>query len=727
MEVGEPGNPLCKLWRRETLVHLAETGLLANDLSNLGDFEAAYGIPREPGSKRTVALISRFGYSLFGGGEQYLVNIAVHYRSEGYEPILVGVNTDVEAEFDGVRDGVRVAFFKPDAAALRRFFLRSGVDLVHSISGVGSVVADALAGSRIPFVYGVHFWREMLRGEGSEASFFTADGQPLARPEFQLILSRAASVYANSVFTRNLLETAFGLRCPLVFPVPGDVDAAPPPPDPALPKDFVLLANASIDKGYDLILDVAELRPEIPFVCIASQSAPQEAKALARQRGLNNVHILDRTDDMAMLYGAAKVAVVPSYKFIESFSRVCIEAQRYGKPVLGSDVGNVPFLLRGSGFVLPPDAGAWSAELGRLYGEPEYYADACAAALRNSNAYPYSGQRRAILNMSRHAHSPILIGVGSGIGNLIHVAPMIRRVAEHFGRPVDVLSLSDHKADLFLLHNPAYVNAVYPMQRFSLARRYDTVFLTHSFGLVRMPLKARRFLWSRDWAHFNPEDALHEAEFNLEAAKQLLGVDYTPEDVTRYFIGDLEYRWPGGKLVGFHGGSKPGHWSSKRWPRHTELAEHLKARGYRVASFGIPSEYVPGTEDMTGGSVEEMARKMLECSYFVSNDSGVMNLANGLGIPLIALFAPTNFVTRGPLRSTSRSVYLVKDCAPCECKDVACFNAGNCNCIGDISLRDVIDSFDELVRHMEHSVGGTAPPMKNTHGVTGSLHPIGQE
>ncbi len=129
-----------------------------------------------------------------------------------------------------------------------------------------------------------------------------------------------------------------------------------------LPQDFVLLVNATAVKGYDLILDVAALLPRIPFVCIASQSSVEAAEAVAAERGLANVHVIDRTDDMATLYRAARVVAVPSYQFIETFSRVCIEAHRFGKPVLGSNVGNVPFCLRGPASSFRPirGPGAWN-------------------------------------------------------------------------------------------------------------------------------------------------------------------------------------------------------------------------------------------------------------------------------------------------------------------------------------------------------------------------------
>jgi ADP-heptose:LPS heptosyltransferase len=250
------------------------------------------------------------------------------------------------------------------------------------------------------------------------------------------------------------------------------------------------------------------------------------------------------------------------------------------------------------------------------------------------------------------------------------------------------------------------VNAVFSLRQHALHRRYDTVFLSHSFGEAKVAMPGARMIRSRDWELFHPGHAHHEAVFNLEAAKQLLGVDYGPGDALKCFVGGLTYQWPAGDLVGFHGGSKDGFWTSKRWPFFSELAGWLKQGGYRVASFGTPDEYVEGTEDMTGGSIHEMAERMRICSYFVSNDSGVMNLANALGIPLIGLFGPTNARTRGPLGRTSRSVSLTKPCAPCECSNHKFFLTGGCRCIGEISLRDVIAAFEAIVRDLTSGSAG---------------------
>jgi ADP-heptose:LPS heptosyltransferase len=63
-----------------------------------------------------------------------------------------------------------------------------------------------------------------------------------------------------------------------------------------------------------------------------------------------------------------------------------------------------------------------------------------------------------------------------------------------------------------------------------------------------------------------------------------------------------------------------------------------------------------------------------------------MNIANALGIPVLAIFAPTNVRTRLPLRPTSQSIVYEGDCAPCEVKNPALFSRGECKCVGKIPV-----------------------------------------
>jgi ADP-heptose:LPS heptosyltransferase len=230
-----------------------------------------------------------------------------------------------------------------------------------------------------------------------------------------------------------------------------------------------------------------------------------------------------------------------------------------------------------------------------------------------------------------------------------------------------------------------------------LRRRYDTVFLTHSFGMVRTAFNAGETLRSRDWANFKPGESSHETVFNLEAAEALMGVPFDEDDAHHPFVADIDYHWPAGNVVGVHGGSKEGYWASKRWGGFPELAARLTARGYEVRSFGTPEEHVPGTRDMTGGSIEEMTLALRDCAYFVSNDSGVMNLANALGVPVTAVFGPTDIATRRPLRPWNVVVGPEGGGPATEVADPKLFKSGGCTSIDTVTVDRVMAGFDRMV------------------------------
>src|SRR5580698_1247568 len=132
-----------------------------------------------------------------------------------------------------------------------------------------------------------------------------------------------------------------------------------------LPSNYVLLTNATPDKGYDLILKVAALMPEVRFLVIASQSPLDDAVHAYESAALSNLTAIGRVADMAPIYQGARACAEPRYRVRNSFSRVCIEAQRYALPVIGSDRGNVPYLLKHSGVALIEEPQAWREEIAR--------------------------------------------------------------------------------------------------------------------------------------------------------------------------------------------------------------------------------------------------------------------------------------------------------------------------------------------------------------------------
>lgn len=650
----------------------------------------------------TALLLSQYGIRKFGGAEQFLDQAARIYASLGLEVLVVGTRAEFAGE-SGVADGLNYRFVDGSPASLLSLAVEHNASVVHVVSGLGLEAAAAFRFMDVALVFGVHFWRELIaQPTPSEGYYPDVDERMASRPEFNLLLADAYAVYANSDFTRDVVEQRFGARLPVVYSLPPDLDRAKAVTAETA-GDCVLLANSRDDKGFGLILQVAQRLPGRRFLAIANQGSAEKAALQIEAAGLSNVELLGRVDDMAEVYSRSRVVAVPSYRFVETFSRMVIEAHRHGIPVVGSDRGNVPLLLQESGVSLPEDPEAWAAEIERLFADDGYWASRSTAGLENSARYSFAQQRSRIRGLVSSRQSPILIGVGSGIGNILHCTPLIRNIARRLGRRVDVVVAGDHGGLLPLVGHPDYVNHVFELNDAVLARRYATVFLTHCFGEVIPRFASNRVFSSREWRIFAADDPLHEAEFNLAAAEAVLGIPYDSEDVRGAFVGGHGYERPDRVLVGLHAGSKGGIWATKRWPHFEALADALAKAGIDVASFGTEDEYVVGTRDLTGGSVEEMTHAMLACSYFVANDSGVMNIANALGIPTLALFAPTNARTRGPLAVTSESLEVVSDCAPCEIHAeyrTTRFLSGDCRCIAQIPLDDVLGAIGSSIKNL---------------------------
>jgi hypothetical protein len=230
-EIGLPDGRKLEFWRRDALIGLAESTLLESidDVVTLNRWKPFYGaqdrsetVSRATRLKRGVAaLISRNGAELCSGGEHFLDNVADHHNRQGFEPIIVGTRGDIRSE-ERTSKGRRCVFIGDSVAELRKLFLENDVSLVHAISGAGFPVAEALSFTNIPFVYGVHFWNELLGDHEHTGYFDEVTGGGRFRREFLLILSRATAIYANSRFTQKIIEEGFGVRCPIVYAVPSE-------------------------------------------------------------------------------------------------------------------------------------------------------------------------------------------------------------------------------------------------------------------------------------------------------------------------------------------------------------------------------------------------------------------------------------------------------------------------------------------------------------------------
>lgn len=121
--------------------------------------------------------------------------------------------------------------------------------------------------------------------------------------------------------------------------------------------------------------------------------------------------------------------------------------------------------------------------------------------------------------------------------------------------------------------------------------------------------------------------------------------------------GQARVRELGGDVVAVHPGSGS---PKKNWPaeRFIALAGRIRRRKplkpvFIIGEADREAEQAIGraggeTPVLSGLSLVELAGILSACRAYVGNDSGVTHIAAALGIPVVALFGPTNLALWGP-------------------------------------------------------------------------------
>lgn len=130
-------------------------------------------------------------------------------------------------------------------------------------------------------------------------------------------------------------------------------------------------------------------------------------------------------------------------------------------------------------------------------------------------------------------------------------------------------------------------------------------------------------------------------------------------------------------LIGLNPGAIFG--GAKRWPadRFAKIGDlAVRNWGAKVMVMGSRSEM-----DICKNLCASMRHKALnlcgrtslgeamglisQCRFFVTNDSGLMHIAAGLGVPTVAIFGPTDPVATGPRGPKTRIIKHDIKCSPC--------------------------------------------------------------
>jgi heptosyltransferase-2 len=185
------------------------------------------------------------------------------------------------------------------------------------------------------------------------------------------------------------------------------------------------------------------------------------------------------------------------------------------------------------------------------------------------------------------------------------------------------------------------------------------------------------------------EIPVHEQYYYLELLRRSGWLDSLPEESFIKLNVPAENRQRAEEFL-LSAGAKPGsiriaigagasYGSAKCWPpdRFAELANRLQSQTQvDVILFGTSAEAAVSSAiaagvnrppiDLTGKtSINDLPALLSQCQLFIGNDSGAMHVAAAVGLPVVAVFGPTDPFGTAPVTPHCSIVQEKPYCSPC--------------------------------------------------------------
>jgi len=299
----------------------------------------------------------------------------------------------------------------------------------------------------------------------------------------------------------------------------------------------------------------------------------------------------------------------------------------------------------------------------------------------------------------------------NGIGNFIMLTPAIQALCAMHDAKADIV-LGDKWEDSRkvgvreLAEYWPLVNSVYEFDRETFDRdRYEQLFYS------RHGEKSDGFNYFEKHSGYDGEhvnwraEKLNEVEFYMQDVFNLGYRGPVPGPYCHMGRTSIFTKNPNvfnkevlkiGFCNGFFAGSR-WKWERKGWPHYEELVRLLN-RFFGEGSFQIllfgkgekEKEWARGVREMGNNVVDyvnaleilQTAQLMRTCHLFITTDTGLMHVADALGIPMIVLFGPTLVSKNGPWNREHRIAKSPARCAPCQqspyfynCEEWKCMEA----------------------------------------------------
>jgi lipopolysaccharide heptosyltransferase II len=496
--------------------------------------------------------------------------------------------------------------------------------------------------------------------------------------------------------------------------------------------------------------EVSRVIPRLKIWIVGDSSPSKEAykeqiDILIRRLGLAHAtHFLGTQKDIPAILANLDLLVLATTTH-EAFGRVIVEAQACGVPVIATRVGGVIDIIEDgkTGLLVPASDPSVMAEAAI-----KICKDKTLAVKLAQNAYEKVKEKynletmvKSTLDVYKEALGffKILVIKFSSSGDIILSTAALRAIREKFPPNYKISFLVGAESKDILLNCPwidellvcdlknkdkglkglLKLAALLRKKNFDMVidlqnNRKSHLLCALSLALNRYGYDNEKFGFLLNYRIKDEKPAIDPVTHQFRILKLLdIGLEnpklelWPKQQDERYIDELLSSQWVSAnqKIVGITISASQ-RWLTKNWPlRHiARLCEELSRREMRVVITGVEKDLKQATALMemventklinacAKTNINQLACLIKKCNIYISFDSAPLHIACAMGVPLIALFGPTD--PRRHLPPAKDYMVIRKDlpCSPCyksKCRTKKCMEL--------IKPEEVLEAIDKLL------------------------------
>lgn len=318
-----------------------------------------------------------------GGKERRLVELLIYLKQNtNYELRLVLTENEIHYSYvhslDIQIDIIKRKYLKKDPSLFFRFYRiakQFNPDIIHTWGTMSTFYAiPAKCLLRKPLLANLIANAKKDYSNLSMAAFFNACNYKHAK----VILGNSMAGFKAYGLQNNpkmhLIYNGVHLER---FKIKANKDKLKKQLNISTPYITIMVASASKNKDYDMLLDVAKqmanIRNDITFIGVGGGSELNRLNNRIDNENIKNIILTGKSNDVELLVSASDICLLLTHA--EGISNSIIEYMALGKPVITTDIvgGSREIIEEGqSGYIMQPNATEIAFKINELIDNPEH-------------------------------------------------------------------------------------------------------------------------------------------------------------------------------------------------------------------------------------------------------------------------------------------------------------------------------------------------------------------